>query len=298
MSVVICKMPKAGLGNQMFPLMKAVMLHKLSGLPLHVINYNQFSIGPYLRREKSKRNYTGYFNFQKGYLEQMAEAWHLRKYRNLREVNEPSLVDKSWETNVSYVFSEMPHWEDYFNELKLFRKQVVESFFDLLSPRIIRNVETRQVPCVGVHIRMGDFRKLKEGEDFARVGAVRTPEQYFIDIICGIRSIAGYSVPVTIFTDGFKHELQGLFSLPNVVLEEGNPDIVDLILLSKSKVVVTSAGSTFSCWAGFLSDGALIMHPDHIHRSVRPENMQAQLYEGVFDPSNDVLVENIKVING
>jgi hypothetical protein len=78
---------------------------------------------------------------------------------------------------------------------------------------------------------------------------------------------------------------------------EGNPDIADLILLSKSRVIVTSATSTFSYWAGFLSEAALIMHPAHIHGSVRPSGCMDKYYEGPFDKHNTILIKNIKFIH-
>ncbi len=65
MSVVVCKLPKAGLGNQLFPLMHAFVFAKLNNLPVIVTGYHQLKIGPYIRREKNKRQYKGYFTFQK-----------------------------------------------------------------------------------------------------------------------------------------------------------------------------------------------------------------------------------------
>ena len=156
-------------------------------------------------------------------------------------------------------------------------------------------LENLQAPVIGIHIRMGDFRKLKENEIFSEVGAVRTPVDYFITIIRSIRAMNGHQLPVSVFTDGFRHELSRLFELENIVLIEGNRDITDLLLLSKSKIIITSAGSTFSYWAGFLSDVPIIMHPDHIHGPLR-SNKESELYEGMFDPNNPELIEYIRNI--
>jgi uncharacterized FlgJ-related protein len=298
MSIVICNLPKAGLGNQLFPLLKAYAFARLNNLPVAVTRYNQIKIGAYLRKEKSKRNYKGYFIFQKNSIVEQFDKWKLAGYRNYTKVIEPDVekIQSSLQKKQCFVFSKMPHWDNYFNQLKENRQLVIDIFWKLLTPEILNQLAKQPVPVIGVHIRMGDFRKLKSGEDFSKVGAVRTPANYFVDVINGIRKVHGSQLAVSIFTDGYKHELEELFTLKNVSMVEGNADIIDLALLSKSRIIVTSAGSTFSYWSGFLADTPLIMHPDHIHQSIRPQNTNAIFYEGPFDTSNSLLVKNIQEI--
>jgi len=297
MSIVVCKLPKAGLGNQLFPLMKAYTFGYLNELPVLVTGYHQVKIGPYLRGERIKRNYNGFFNFQKNMLAAFLDEWHLRKHRT-KMVLEP--VVKSLPENEAadtlYVFAAMPHWESYFEGLKEHRSIVIDLLERLLSNNTQRAISKLPPPCIGVHIRMGDFRKLRAGEDFNIVGIVRTPESYFIDIIQSIRRIHGTELPVSIFTDGFKQEFGELLTLNNVQFIEGNSDLVDLLLLSKSKVIVTSATSTFSYWAGFLSDAILLMHPAHVGTVIRPLDMADQVYQGAFDPDHPFLINSIRQI--
>ena len=298
MSIVVCKLPKAGLGNQLFPLMKAIVFADLNGLPLIVTHYNRLKIGPYLRRERSKRYYKGYFSFQKTMIGEQIDKWKLFRYKNYEQVNEPAVevINAPASGNRKYFFTVMPNWVNYFDQLKQNRQLVIELFWKTLSKHVIEKFSRQQKPCIGVHIRMGDFRKLKEGEDFSKVGAVRTPEKYFIDIIHAIRRIHGTALPVSVFTDGYKHEFSELFKIDNIHIVDGNADIVDMLLLSKSSIIITSAGSTFSYWAGFLSSAPLIMHPDHIHQPIRPDSVAATIYEGPFTESSTLLVENIKAI--
>jgi Glycosyl transferase family 11 len=286
MSIVICKLPAAGLGNQLFPLMKAAVFARLNGLPLYVTGYNRPKIGPYLRREKVKRKYGGFFTFQQGYFSGQIMRLSLLRYNGFEKVNEPPLypMPPDQKTGKMFVFSSIPHWSDYFAGLKDYRDLVLSLFGELVHARIKDKVETLDAPCIGVHIRMGDFRRLTEGEDFRSAGAVRTPEHYFIEVISAIRKINRKDLPVSVFTDGYRHEFRDLFSLGGVTLVEGNPDLVDMLLLSRSRIIVTSAGSTFSYWAGFLSDAPLIMHPDHLHAPVRPVSAGSLSYEGPFDP--------------
>lgn len=297
MSIVVCRLPHSGLGNQLFPLLKAYLFAHINNLPVKVVGYNQLRISPYLRGDKSKRKYKGFFTFEKGALSEQVDRLMLFRYALYPVVAEPS-IDKLADPKEKYLylFSKLPHWSDYFHDLKDHRHMVIQLLMDLLSPDIKKKYYQGQEPVIGVHVRMGDFRKLREGEDFSKLGVVRTPVEYFIEVIRGIRSIHGSDLPVSVFTDGYKEELKSLLSLPEIDLVEGNQDIVDLLLLSKSKIIVTSTGSTFSYWAGFLSDAPLIMHPDHIHQSIRPTSIGVKVYEGKFDQYDPLLIHNIKCI--
>jgi Glycosyl transferase family 11 len=283
-AVVHCSLPKAGLGNQLFPLLKAHLFAEKHQLPIVITGYNRLKIGPYLRGDKSKRNYQRSFSFQKNWLAALMAGRSIGNFQHT--VHETQLSEAVViQPNTRYLFDSIPHWSDPFDGLKQHRDQVLKIFQALLHPSVKEALNNRPYPIVGVHIRMGDFRKLQSNEDFAKVGGVRTPETYFIEMINGIRKMAGRELPVIIFTDGHQHELPALFQLPGITLAEGNRDIVDLILLSKSKIIVASAGSTFSTWAGFLSAAALILHPDHIHASVRPAAFNEKFYEGALRPS-------------
>lgn len=299
MSLVVCRLPKAGLGNQLFPLVKAAVFARLNELPLSVVGYHQFKIGPYLRREKTKRNYSGYFSFQRGWLGESVQRMKLATYGNYRTVCEPPVEALSGEAkrNTKFQFSDIPHYKDYFAGLREHRELALTCFREMLNGQVAARVDELEAPpCIGVHIRMGDFRKLRAGEDFGSVGAVRTPEDYFADLIEKIRTINGRDLPVSVFTDGYKHEFQRLFDMQGVSMVEGNADIVDMLLLSRSKLIITSAGSTFSYWSAFLSNAPVIMHPDHLHAPVRPDEVNRHWYEGPFDPAgpDETLMRNIK----
>ena len=298
MNLVVCKIPKAGLGNQLFPLMKAQVFAHLNNLPIIITGYHQLKIGPYLRSEKSKRKYLGFFLFEKNILLNFFDKRKLLFYNSKNRIEEP-VLNTNYKQNTSikegYFFSKVPHWDNYFGGLREHRKLVNELLWSLIKPALHKQINALTPPCIGVHIRMGDFRKLKPDEDFGTVGAVRTPEAYFVKTIQAIRELNGTDLPVCIFSDGFREELQQILSLPNTILIEGNNDLVDLLLLSKSRLIITSAGSTFSYWASFLSEGIIIQHPDH-PLNIRKIEHVVLPYEGVFDSANTTLTDNIKQI--
>jgi len=301
MASVHCKVPKTGLGNQLFPIVKAHVFGALNNLPIVVTGYRQFKLGPYLRGEKSKRNYSNYFSFQKNIVAAWFEERSIHALAEKGLATEPRVerLQESERKNAVYLFSEHPHYHDYFVGLRENRDEARKQLQCILRREIIDEVNSKTSPVIGVHIRMGDFRKLKQGEDFSQVGATRTPEGYFIDCINKIRSINGSTLPVSIFTDGYRHELKELLALKEVEIIEGNRDIVDLLLLSRSKIIITSAGSTFSYWSGFLADAPVILHPDHIYAPLRPESVNKKFYEGPLGGNSqpELLIKNIAAIN-
>ena len=297
MGVVICKLPKAGLGNQLFPLMKARVFAHLNDLPLIVTNYHQVKIGPWLRNDRSKRRYNGFFTFQKSIFDELLDKWKIRKLDPGLQKIEPDVQKiESDKPGSSYLFWDMPHYTNYFKGLNENRDLVKQLLYEMISPSIKQRLNNLQSPAIGVHIRRGDFRIPEEGEELGKRGILRTPETYFVDMIQSIRRVHGSDLKVNIFSDASKNELPELFKLPNVSMLEGNNDLEDLLLLSRSRIIVASAGSTFSYWAGFLSDAPIIMHPTYVGIKIRPEEVRGKLYEGAIDESNKILKEKIQSI--
>src|SRR6185437_11609298 len=120
MSLVVCKLPKAGLGNQLFPLMKASVFAHLNNMEVRVTGYNRLKIGPYLRREKSKRKYSNSFTFQKNIISEQIEKWKIHGKGHYELISEPDVV-KLPETVLPgklFVFTETPHYRDLFAGLR------------------------------------------------------------------------------------------------------------------------------------------------------------------------------------
>lgn len=298
MSVVICKLPNAGLGNQLFPLMHAHLFAELNHLPIIVVGYHHLKIGPYLRGEKSKRSYKRSFCFQKNLIREGLDKLRVKNWEKTCEViRDPEVrkMDKEQLIKKVFIFEKIADYDDYFGRLKDYREQVKGILYSVLNLSIKNQLIQQELPVVGVHIRMGDFRKLRAGEEY-RSGHVRTPQQFFVTTIKNIRRINGKSLPVTLFTDGFKEEVKDLLKLEKVKIAEKNPAIVDLLLLSKSKIILPTHGSTFSAWAGFLSDAPVVL-PFPYQKPLREDQLYNKIYEGKFDEENPVLQRNIKRID-
>lgn len=280
-SYCYARLPRAGLGNMLFVWSRALVYAHLSGSCLITSSWTKPRVGPLLRGERSCRWYGGYFR-ELHRTSRLVKLWVLLTYPRIEEPSFES-TQRDSASRVLYVFKRIPHWRDYFGEIRGHRELVRAKLYESVSDRHLESLSRIEPPVVGVHVRRGDFRHLRPGEEFAKVGLVRTPLSYFQDMIRSIRMINGSEVPVTVFSDGHDEELAALLAMPNVQRASSNADIVDLLLLSKSGLIVASAGSTFGYWAGFLADAALILHPDHIHAPIRPDDVNMRFFEGSPD---------------
>jgi hypothetical protein len=296
--VVVADLPRAGLGNILFVWAKALIFSRLNDLPLEIIGWDKFKLGPWLRGERSKRDYTDFFQNQIFSLEKFRLELDIKLAPKSKKFFNP-LLESSYNreelSNYKFIiFNQIPHWSSYFEGIREHRDLVKSAINDMLQPSLRNRLDECTPPMIGVHVRLGDFRPIREDEDFREVGGVRTPLQYFIETIDRLRKIHKDDLSVMVFTDGRAEEIEQLLNLPNVSLAPKNLDIVDMLLLSRSKVVVTSAGSTFGYWAGFLADAPLIMHPDHIHESIRSSRFNKTFFEGAIeDFVSPILVRNM-----
>lgn len=277
-AIVWARLPRAGLGNILLVWAQALVFARLKGLPLVTSGWGQIYVGPVLRRERHRRYYGRYF----ASLDSIPAKQKLLSLFSHRRIHEPD-VRKASEYPVDgrlYIFTRVPHWSDPFGQIRDQRELVRASLRQMIRPHLHEQLARLERPWVGVHIRMGDFRPLQPGEDFSKVGIVRTPLSYFSELIAGIRSIHGTDLPVMVFSDGHDDELREILQLPNVRRASRQADVLDLLLLAQSRLVIASAGSTFSYWGGFLADAPLLLHPDHIHAPLRTVAVNSLHFEG------------------
>lgn len=274
-SVCWAKLPRAGLGNKLFVWARAAIFAQSNELPLWVSGFNQIRPRALLRRERARHYFHQFIP--------RADLSHVERFYAklfLQRVYEPPPQKPGRPASTLYVFDEVPHWRDFFHIIRDHREFVRQQFHDLLAAPVMKSIEAEPTPVISVHVRHGDFRELQQGEDFSRVGMVRTPLDYFKGAISIVRSIAGEILPVTLFSDGSDAAIAPLLDLPHVRLTVRRTAAADMLLMSRSRVIIPSAGSTFSYWAAFLSDAAILLHPDHIHAPIRPDEVNGICFEG------------------
>lgn len=297
-SYCFAQLPRAGLGNKLFVWARGAIFAHLNSLPLVVSRWSSLSVGSILRRERIKRSYSSYFNDTSA----VAKARQFSAWFTHTKVREPSIrqIANDDKSGKVFVFDSVPHWSDYFAGIKEYREYISSELLSMLNKDHRVQLNKLPPPVIGVHVRMGDFRRLQPDEEFKEVGHVRTPLTYFIDLIELIRDIHGTCLPVTIFSDGYDEELTELLRLPKVARLDAQSDIVEMLLLAKSKLIITSAGSTFSYWSGFLANAPVVIHYEHIHDSLRPDTVNQRFFEGGVDVKSGqypaLFIENVKAL--
>lgn len=290
-------MPRAGLGNKLLVWARAYAFSRLHKLPLYISPWEQVKLGPIVRRERDPRFYNSYFKH--GHRMAFFARYWFARYAEC-QTNPPldeAAIEPSDRQKV-YIF----RWDgfngDYFHGLEKHLDVVRFGLLEMTLQHHLQVVNETPPPCIGIHIRRGDFPELKPHEDFYSAQLTRTPLTYFKDLIEQIRSITNASTEVSIFSDARPAELEMLLRLPNVIYASTNSAVADLLLLSKSKVIALSAGSTFGYWSAFLSNAAIIHNAKNFRRGYRPAEFNKRFFEGPV-PNNvtewpRLLVANLK----
>lgn len=302
MFLVYPHLPRSGLGNMLFVWSRAVLFADINSLPVVAPNWGKVRIGAYLRGERDKRYYGNLFS-ERDYLSKfryliMAPLKKTIHYNpTLSKIDPSSLETQKSDVHI-FIFDKIPHWSDYFIDLKEHQTIIKQRLISSIREPVFEAISNRQPPQIGIHIRMGDFKALKPGDDFTKLGNVRTPMTWYVRVIDAIREIAGYDVPVTLFSDGHDRELCELLNLPQVSRSPSDSALADMLTLSKSKLLITSSGSTFSGWASYLGQCPTIWHPAHFHAGVFSHDISQTVFEGGFDPESmtvpDLLIDNIR----
>ena len=290
-SFVHARLPRAGLGNKLIVWANALVYARTHRLPLYVSNWISPQLTPFLR--------SGDLRWYGNYFKHVDEIGFFRRLalRDNFAVAEPE-ISVAPVANTTYRFEVLSHWSDHFLHFKTQRTLVNDSLLAMLSEARQKEIAGAQCSEICVQVRLGDFAPLAAGADFAKVGATRTPLRYFIDLVEKIQAAAGKPLTVAVFSDGTRAELEELLAVPNTVLSPKRTAIADIFIMSKAKILILSAGSTFGAWAGLLGDCAVITHPDHTHQSIRDAKTNERLFEGkVSGPMADWPKEFIAAIN-
>lgn len=280
---VWAKIPRAGLANKLLVLSKAMIFAKLNKLPLITTNLVSFHLGPILRRERSIRFYNGYFN-QDSLIKRL-KIRLLALFDKSPTINPDIKIlgEQSKEKSTLYVFKDFMFWMHFFDQIRDYRHWVKPFLLEtLIKVDLIKEANRKKAPHIAVHVRLGDFKKLENKEEFKALDAwcIRTPIEYFVEAINKIRQEAADCIPVTLFTDGTREEVKEILELPEIHLSEESKDIMDFLMISKSKVILPSPSSTFSLLAAYLSEAVIFHHPDFYMRNIRPNSVNDIVYEG------------------
>ncbi len=260
-SVVLAKIPRAGLANKLLVWAHALTFSVKYKLNLYETSWIHVPVGPILRREKSKRLY---FN--------IVQAGDTIPITHRLLCKQVVLPKSDWtniipESSKIYVFKEVPYHKTYFDLIAPLRSEIIQSFFRRINQKLLLKANNISSPAIALHIRRGDFKKMPW---------VHYDWDWYRKLIFDIRGFLKEDVPVTVFSDGRADEIDILKDVKNIHYFSSGNDLIDLIVMARAKVIVPYPGSTYSLWAGFISD-SIIIHKNNYN--IRHLNSQ-DIYEG------------------
>ncbi|MCX6186517.1 MAG: alpha-1,2-fucosyltransferase [Bacteroidetes bacterium] len=136
-----------------------------------------------------------------------------------------------------------------FEDLYDYRSLIFTNLNKITRNRSLARIEKfRKNEFIGLNIRTGkDF--IKKGSE--KRGYYLTEIDWFVKALNISRELYG-KLPALVISDGGEKELEKILKLPDVSLLHSSNAIEDLLVLTKSKVLLGSGNSSFSAWASFL----------------------------------------------
>lgn len=257
--------PKVGLGNMLLLWARAVVFCKINNLELTTSSWWSFRWGALLRRESKKRLYYNYFIES----DTSSRIFSYIKKLFVPSIQNPELKIITVQKKDFFIFNKVNINEDLFLGLRNHKSLIKKKLEESLHARIKILLSKEPISDISIHVRRGDFKN----------GNPLTPLSHFISGISSIRNITKKKLSVTIFSDASREELEPLFKLENIKLANNNPDIVDILLMSKSKIIFLSQSSSFSYWSAFLSDSLIIMHTNDWQQKICDNDSNSKYME-------------------
>ncbi len=182
-----------------------------------------------------------------------------------------------------------------FKSLNGYDEKLKEELIKITKNEWIQFVDSFKNIPIGINIRLGnDFKSAQTIDDHYKSEFIKTPVSWFVESLKKIRHILGYDAAAYIVTDGTESDIVDLLDLPNTFFVRPGCAISDLLILSKSKILLRSGGSSFSAWASFLGQMPTISHPGQPMDKFNMINKNGY-YTGEFVPNehNEKLVEDL-----
>ncbi len=282
-AAVYIRFPKTGLGNMLLVWARGAVFAHLNSLPYYTSSWWGIRWGALLRGERKKRLYRGYFK-ETSLSKKLWLSLGSRFGKVYAEPPAKQLMPGVIESHDLFVFNKVITDNDLFGGLRDHKDLIQKELYKILSPATKNALQKSNPPVIGIHIRRGDFK----------IANPITPNEFFIKGIQLARSTAGSNQPVTVFTDADESEIEDILALPEVYLADQNPDIVDILLLSKSKIMFLSQSSSFSYWAAFLSEAIVIRPAGDWQKKIKDDSSQPFYGEIRWDYTDGMSTNNFQ----
>ncbi|BAJ75221.1 dihydroorotase [Microbacterium testaceum StLB037] len=233
---------RAGLGNELFPVLRAADIAAKESRVVLWPAWFQLKIGPILRRERDKRMYWTLFRTP-DLISLLRLIW--AKARGVPHDGASS--------NHRYVT--VQGMKGYFDGVNISGPE----FRDLLLARARRGVLSSppREPYIAFHVRLGDFSRVGASESGVSKNNTSSPIEWFVARARAARD-AHPGVRLFVCSDGDDAELAPLLDEHGVYRSTGRNALDDMVFMSHSVGIVGSR-STFSAWGAFLGDVPMVV---------------------------------------
>lgn len=278
----------SGIGTRLFPWARCFLRSNELSIPMLRPNWVQPRIGPLIRGGIDYTSYHrqillwGLFNSPNSSPPLANDLYARLTYPKIDEDLFIENFEKYEKKNIIVKFSGD---KGRFKNLNGFDIILKNELFNLTKPKWRNFVNTFESVPIGINVRLGnDFKKPNSLQDHFSCEATQTPVEWFVESLIAVRKMIGYDAAAYIVTDGKEEQLKSLIKLPNTFFVRPGCAISDLLILSKSKVLLRSGGSSFSAWASFLGQMPTISHPGQGMKEFNMIN-KFNYFTGEFDPN-------------
>lgn len=216
-------------------------------------NWNHLRVGPYLRRERDKREYHRLFHFPR-YITGLRRHWLICTRTHVTS----DTLGNSFDTGARQVvvFKNKParNFEEHFHDVIGRGDELLNAIQSMTRPRYLPDSAALHEPHIAVHVRLGDFSPPPAGASVDRLqGLTNTqlPIDWYAYALSSLRTALGRPVPAIVYSDGVDAALKPLLALTAVRRAPPGSAITDLLSITQSAALVSS-GSGFSIWGSFL----------------------------------------------
>lgn len=215
-------------------------------------------IGPYLRRERDKREYFRLFN-NKGYV---GEPWRTALLATARKIPAEAAASAPYDDgNAVVVFKNTvaSNFEKHFHEVRGHGPVLYDAFRRITRKKYLPQAPA--TPFLAVHVRLGDFSRFDVNRVEAKTHNQRLPIEWYCDSLVALREALGTNMPARVFSDGDDTELVALLRLPDVRRANDAESVTHMLEMAQASAII-GAGSNFNLWAAFFGQVPRITYPN------------------------------------
>jgi hypothetical protein len=219
-------------------------------------------IGPYLRRERDKREYFKLFD-NAGYAGEPLRSWLLLTARKVPADQLPAAnaaPDNATRAQVVVFRNALAsNFETHFHEVKG-HGRTLHRALTAITRTAYRPRPYSESPFIALHVRLGDFSAFDPSHVAQGQHNRRLPIDWYCEALNALRAALGSDMQATVFSDGDDSELTPLLAMPRVRRAPDGESVTHMLEMARARAII-STGSGFSLWSAFFGQMPRITYP-------------------------------------